>query len=115
MSGYRQDSFDPDGEPPTNTARNGSWWKLILWSLGYMIPLFWLWNRADYPDSFGVQITAYGKAGLMESWYYSYLLLQRHHVLDVITFIYMWSVVVGSIAWIIFKQLQKTKLLLFSG
>lgn len=115
MNGYRQSSFDPDAEPPTKTAQKGNWWKIILWSAGYMIPLIWMWSRTDYPDSFGVHITAHGRAGLAESWYYSYLLLKRHHVLDVITFVYMWSIVIGLIAWIASKQLQKTKLPFYLG
>ena len=114
MSGYRESSFDPDSGPPINAARKASWWKTILFVLAYMIPLFWLWNRTDFPDSFGIHITAHGKVGLTESWYYSYLLLERHRILDVVTFIYMWVVIVGFVGWVAFKQLRKIKFSLYS-
>jgi len=55
----------------------------------------------------GIHIAAHGKTGLLENWYYSYLLLQPHHFLDVLTFIYMWAIVIGFVAWLGFKKLRK--------
>src|SRR6185437_7616763 len=89
MSGYRQDNFDLNAEEPQAQAPKGRWWKILLGSLAYFIPLFWLWNHIDFPDSLGIQITAHGKAGLLENWYYSYLLVERHRILDVFAFAYM--------------------------
>jgi hypothetical protein len=68
--------------------------------IAYMIPLFWLWNRTDFPDGLGVHITAHGKVGLLENWWYSYLLVERHRPWDLVTFAYMWAVVAGFVAWI---------------
>lgn len=73
----------------------------------YMIPLFWMWSSADYPDSFGVKITAHGKAGLFENWWYSYLLFRRPNVLDVALFCYMWAPVVGLVGWAIYVTLRE--------
>ena len=112
MAGYIDDT---EGFQPVDKPARTTWWKTILFCLAYMIPLFWLWTGTDFPDSLGIHITAHGRVGLLENWYYSYLLLQRHHVLDIITFIYMWSIVIGFIGWIAFKQLRKTKLPLFLG
>lgn len=112
MDGYIDDT---EGYRPVDKPARTNWWKTILFSLAYMIPLFWLWSSTDFPDSLGVHITAHGKAGLVEDWYYSYLLLQRHHVLDIITFIYMWSIIVGFVCWIVFKQFPNLKLSFYSS
>lgn len=105
MDGYRQASSDPNPAPAN--------WKIVLWSIGYMIPLFWMWSVTDFPDSFGVQVDR-GRAGVVEDWYYSYLLLQRHHVLDVVTFIYMWSVVAGFVAFVGLRLARKSNFSLYS-
>lgn len=97
MGGYLDDN---EGYQPVDKAGRASWWKTILCSIAYMIPLFWLWDNTGFPDSLGIHITAHGKIGLLENWYYSYLLLERHHFLDVVTFIYMWAVIVGFLAWL---------------
>lgn len=114
MGGYRQDNFDLDAEDPKVKPAKGSWWKVLLGTLAYMIPLFWLWNRTDYPDSLGVTITAHGKAGLLENWYYSYLLVERHRVMDDLTFLYMWAPILGLIAWFAAKRLRKVNFFLYS-
>ena len=75
--------------------------KVIAGTLCYMLPLFWLWSATDYPDGLGVHIEAHGKVGLLENWWYSYLLIERHRPLDVLTFVYMWAAVLGLIGWII--------------
>jgi hypothetical protein len=98
---------DKEGYQPVDKAARSSWWKTILFSIAYMIPLFWLWNSTDFPDSLGIHITAHGKTGLLENWYYSYLLLQRHRLIDVVTFIYMWAIVVGFLVWLGFRRFGK--------
>jgi len=75
--------------------------KVIVGTVTYMLPLFWLWNKDNYPDGFGVHITAHGKAGILESWWYSYLLVQRHHLWDIVLFVYMWAIVIAFAAWVI--------------
>ena len=67
----------------------------------YAVSLVWLWNRTGFPDSLGVQ-TGDGRMSVLENWYYSYLLLQRHQVLDVVTFIYMWAFI-GFFGWLAYK------------
>lgn len=104
MGGHREST---EGYQPVDKLARTSWWKIVLFTLAYLIPLFWLWSITDFPDSMGIHITARGKTGLLENWYYSYLLLQRHHFLDVVTFIYMWLIVVGFFAWVGFKSLRK--------
>ncbi|MEO1969268.1 MAG: hypothetical protein ABGW87_11210 [Sphingomonadaceae bacterium] len=89
-----------------NKSRNRRKTLLIVGlTLGYMVPLFWLWSATNFPDSFGVIIKAHGKAGLLEEWWYSYLLLSRPNALDLATFAYMWLPVVCLIGWAIYKQL----------
>ncbi|MBW8753334.1 MAG: hypothetical protein JF595_04165 [Sphingomonadales bacterium] len=75
--------------------------KIIIGTIVYMLPLFWLWNKDNYPDGFGIHITAHGKAGLLESWWYSYLLIERHRFWDVVLFIYMWAAVIAVASWVI--------------
>jgi len=77
--------------------------KTIFCVLAYTFPLFWLWNRTGYPDSLGVHITAHGKCGLIEHWWYSYLLLERHRPWDVVLFVYTWAPVAGFIGWMIWS------------
>lgn len=115
MAGYREEP-DVFGEPPRDTGM-AAWKKASLTIavvLGYMIPLFVLWTNTDYPDSLGVHITAHGKAGLIENWYYSYLLLERHHALDDLAFAYMWAPVVGFLGWLAVKQLRTMKVSIYS-
>jgi hypothetical protein len=114
MSGYREDEFDPNAGETTDTAKRGSWWKTLLVTLGYMIPLLWLWNRTDFPDSLGIHITAHGKAGLLENWYYSYLLVERHHILDDVAFAYMWAPIVGLVGWFAARKLRRMKFSIYA-
>lgn len=101
MSGYREEP-DVFGDPPKDTGM--VWWKKALLTIGciivYMIPLIMLWTKSDYPDSLGVRITAMGKAGMIEHWWYSYLLVERHHPVDLVTFVYMWMPVAAYAGWI---------------
>lgn len=116
MSGYRE---EPElfGDPPQETGMAG--WKKALLTiavvLGYMIPLFVLWTKTGYPDSLGVHITAHGKAGLIENWYYSYLLVERHRALDDVAFAYMWAPIAGFIGWFAFKRLRTMNFSLYSN
>jgi hypothetical protein len=91
-------------KPSTAVDREPVGWRkilaLVLCVLAYMTPLFWMWSVTGYPDSFGVHITAHGRAGLIESWGYSYLLLNRHYVLDLLLFAYMWTPAVPVLAWL---------------
>ena len=79
-------------------------WRKTLLTLGgtcaYMAVLFWLWSASGRPKSFGISITAHGRVGLFENWYYSYLLLGRPGLADYATFLYMWAPVVGFVAWL---------------
>src|SRR3569623_2169666 len=99
-------------EMEPETTRKGGWrrsLKVVFLSLLYMIPLFWLWIHANYPDSLGVHITAHGKTGLLENWWYSYLLVERHQVLDVVTFLYMWAPAVVFLGWLARSMLLDRK------
>ncbi|MXP30098.1 hypothetical protein GRI58_14915 [Porphyrobacter algicida] len=99
------------------TPRKRKSWRqklvLIGGTIAYMVPLFWLWGKAHFPDSFGIVIDAHGRAGLLEEWWYSYLLLNRPNAIDLVTFAYMWLPVAGLIGWVIYKQLS-TKPISFS-
>ncbi|WP_375380995.1 hypothetical protein [uncultured Sphingomonas sp.] len=84
--------------------KSGSWRKnlaIIFGTLVYMLPLFWLWQKTGYPESLGFRITARGKGGLIENWWYSYRLIERHNIWDVVAFVYMWAAVVGIVAWLV--------------
>jgi hypothetical protein len=105
MDGYLGDE---QGYQPVDKPARVRWWKILLAAVAYMIPLFWLWARAGFPDSMGVHIAAHGKVGLLEDWYYSYLLLERHTPLDIVTFLYMWGIVSGYVAWLVWAW-QKDK------
>jgi len=114
MDGYRQSSFDPDAGDRVAKQPKGRWWKILLATLAYLIPLFWLWERVNFPDSLGVQIAAHGRVGLLENWYYSYLLLGRHRFLDIVTFAYMWAPPVGYVGWLTIPSLKRANFSLYS-
>ena len=82
---------------------------IIVGTVAYMIPLFWLWDRDGYPDGLGVHITAHGKVGMIENWWYSYLLVERHQGLDIALFLYMWApllAVIGYFAWPALRKIR---------
>lgn len=98
------------GDGSDTQAKQSTWRKNLIVigsSVLYMIPLFWMWSSADYPDSFGVTITAHGKAGLFENWWYSYVLPQRPDPLDWTLFFYMWAPIVGFLGWAICVTLRE--------
>ena len=88
----------PGAEKPKRIWRQNL--LLIGGTLGYMILLFCLWGETGRPESFGIRITAHGKAGLLENWYYSYLLLDRPDFWDILTFLYMWAPVAAGLMWL---------------
>ncbi|MDE2302203.1 MAG: hypothetical protein KGK11_06550 [Sphingomonadales bacterium] len=102
--------MDQTGPVENSDKTKGGWrrnLKIVAYTILYMIPLFWMWNKAGYPDGFGIHITAHGKSGLLENWYYSYPLIQRGQFLDIMLFIYMWAVIVlcaGWVAWSVIKS-----------
>ena len=100
MAGYRQDNFDLDVQEPIDEETRRSRWKAALVAAVYMTPLIFLWIWTDFPESFGVQDRGYGWGRALEEWYYSYLLLQRHRPLDLVTFFYMWGGVAAVVAWV---------------
>lgn len=91
---------DKDQETTAKPSRWRQALKTIFFAVLYMVPLLWLWNKTDYPRSFGIHITAHGKAGLLENWWYSYLLLKRHHLWDIAAFAYMWAAVAAIVGWL---------------
>ena len=111
--GYINDDEGFQPESDTVRAERRANWKMLLILIPYMFPLFWLWNRTNFPDSFGVH-TDRGKAGVFESWYYSYLLLERHKPLDLVAFAYMWVPVVGVVAWLVMPKLRTANFSLYS-
>jgi hypothetical protein len=85
------------------TAKKSKWrenLRIVFVVVAYMVPLFWLWQRTGFPDALDVHITAHGKAGLFENWWYSYLLIERHRIWDLVTFAYMWAAVVAVVIWL---------------
>ena len=100
-------------QPETVMEKKQGFWRkngpIIFGTIGYMIPFFWLLDKTDFPDSFGIRITAHGKAGLLENWYYSYLLLQRQQPWDIILFLYMWAIVAWCVGWLVWKVLGARK------
>ena len=88
--------YGDDDDPVQRSA----WLKRTLFFGGYVVILIWLWAETDFPHSLGVDIAAHGKAGALLSWYYSYLLLERHALLDIVTFAFMWAPVAGFAWWI---------------
>jgi hypothetical protein len=115
MSSYRDDS---NSDP----AMQRSFSRLAIFAIviAYMVPLLALWSITDFPDSFGIHIAAHGKAGLLENWYYSYLLIGRHQILDLLTFLWMWMplaailILVGQFAPPMLRKLRGTKFSLYS-
>lgn len=92
-------------------SANETFWdnalKTLLVMLCYMPPMFWLWSKTDFPKSFGIRITAHGKGAVLEEWWYSYLLLERHHVWDILTFAYMWAPLIGFVGYLLWTKLGK--------
>jgi hypothetical protein len=114
MSGYR-DNADSFGEPPQRVGWK-KWLLITGFAAVYAIPLFfWLLRKIDFPDSFGVRITAHGKAGVFDTWWYSYLLVERHRPLDLVTFAYMWIPVVAFAGWLAYRQLRGANFSLYSN
>jgi len=103
---------DAAGQEPAKAT--GKWHKnlaVIGITIAYMIPLFWLWTETGWPEKFGIRIVAYGKAGLFENWYYSYLLLRRPSLINDFTFGYMWAPILGFagwLAWVLFRQITRS-------
>jgi len=104
--GYRPDEIDSVVDQLPNTSKRWSRWKTVFVMLAYVAGLLWLWIQTDFPNSLGVQIAARGKVGAIEDWYYSYLLIERHRVLDVVAFLYMWGPIAGFIGWFAFRKLR---------
>lgn len=95
-------------QPSRPRVLTWSWWKMALLGTAYMIPLILLWDRTDYPNSLGVHIAAHDrKIELLEKWYYSYLLLERHHLIDVAMFFYMWLPFIGILVWSVWKRFER--------
>ena len=95
-----------ESAPADESKAKGGWRQnllIIIGTLGYMVPLFWLWSETEFPQGFGIHITAHGKGGLLEHWWYSYLLVQRAQPWDIVLFLYMWAPVAGFIGWLIWK------------
>jgi len=114
MAGYREEPEIFGEEPKMTPAKWRKWFLTLCGTVAYMVPLVIFWTKCDYPDSLGVQITAHGKAGVFEKWWYSYLLIERHRPLDVITFAYMWIPIAGFAGWLAFKQLRTANFSLYS-
>jgi hypothetical protein len=115
MGGYRQDNFDLGGGDAEAPAPKGRRLKQMGAAIAYVVPCFWLWSLIDYQDLIGARWTrSSGRGETLEEWYYSYLLLERHHVLDLITFVYMWAPLAGFVGWIAFRALRRTKFSLYS-
>src|SRR5438067_12685369 len=102
MDGYR----DETGGYSSGVSRR--FWRLEILgvAVAYILPLLLLWSATGFPDSLGVHISTHGKSRLLENWYYSSLLLRRHSLLDLITFLYMWAPILGLVGWLAFKLLR---------
>jgi hypothetical protein len=111
MGGYinEEEGFSPSVRPRFGRLTT------ILFMVLYFVPLFILQSLTDFPNSFGVHEMSHGRGRALEDWFYSYLLLQRHQVLDVITFAYMWAPIVGFIAWLVVPRLRKMNFSLYSN
>ena len=115
MSGYRDGTDDYSPLAP-------HFWRVttVALVLAYMLPLVGLWSLTDFPSSFGIHIAAHGAAGLLRNWYFSYLLIERHEVLDVLTFLWMWLPLVVLVACVrqfagpVIRKLRTTKFSLYS-
>jgi hypothetical protein len=106
MDGYLGDE---QGYQPVDKPAQRSWWKTMLAVGAYMIPLFWLFSLTGFPESFGVP-RCHGRGCEIEDWYQSYLFLERHQPLDIVTFLYMWAPVAWFIGWFAFRKFRGTKL-----
>ena len=111
MDGYLGDE---EGYQPVDKPGLRSWWKTIIGVGAYIIPLFWLQSKTGFPESFGIHETSHGKGRMLEDWYYSYVFLERHTFLDVVTFLYMWAPVAGFVGWLVLRKLRGRKLSLYA-
>ena len=112
MAGYREDNFDLDAGEPKAPKPKGRW-KWVVGTLAYMALVFWFWSMTDFPDSFGVQ-ECRGRGCIFEDWYHSYLLIERHRLLDIATFLVMWVPIVGYIAYFALPKLKRANFSLYS-
>ena len=111
MDGYRQDSFDPNaGEPEVQQPKGR--WTWFFGTIAYMIPLFFLWSKTGFPESFGVA-ECHGKGCWIDDWYHSYLLVEQHSLLDIVTFLYMWAPIVALVGYFVLPKLRGTKFSLY--
>ena len=76
---------------------------MLLGALAYLTPFLILESNLNYPDCFGVHLSHNGRAAVLEEWWYSYLLIQRHRFWDIVLFLYMWGPLLGLIGWQIWK------------
>jgi hypothetical protein len=107
MSGYREDNFDLDEEPEAKAIKSRRGWIIFLLVLLWVGPSFWLMDQDGYPESFGIHYHSMsGRGQTAEQFYYSYVLLQRHHVLDVITFAWMWAPLIGTVIWVVYSLIR---------
>lgn len=102
MAGYREDNFDLDAQEPMDEEARRFRWRSFLITAAYMVPLIGLWVLIDFPDGLGVHPINNGYVWFRvgEYYYCSYLLLERHHALDIVTFIYMWAPVIAGAVWL---------------
>lgn len=111
MTGYREDNFDLTEEPEARAAKSRRAWIIFLFALLWAGPSFLLMDQDGYPESFGIHYhSTSGRGQTFEDFYYSYVLLQRHHLLDVITFVWMWAPLVGILVWVVYAQIRSPKL-----
>jgi hypothetical protein len=110
MSGYREDNFDLGEEPEVRAAKSRRGWIVFLFALVWIGPSILLMDQDGYPDSFGIHYhSRTGRGQTFEQFVDSYVLLQRHHVLDVITFAWIWAPLVGAIGWVVYGLLHSPK------
>jgi len=84
----------------------GRWWKILLLTVVWVVPTFWLKDKIGYPTSFGVE-RCHGRGCYLDDLYHSYLLVERHQLLDIATFLLIWAPFLGVIGWIVFGQLRR--------
>jgi hypothetical protein len=70
------------------------WAAVLAWGVGIAA----LSVLAKYPGSFGMRFGS-GRAGLIETFLYSYLLVERHHWWDIALIAWMWGPLLGLAAW----------------
>jgi hypothetical protein len=110
MSGYREDNFDLGEDPEARAARSRRSWIRFLLVLPWAGVSFLLMDQDGYPDSFGIHYhSTTGKGMVVEQFYDSHVLVQRHHLLDIITFAWMWAPLVGAIGWVVYGLLHSPK------